>query len=83
MPGDTNVVVRDLVLDNTSASASQVILYGSSGGVGFTLLRASLPANSSSHYELRQAMLPGDTLQLVNQGAAGSVGVLVTAYVFD
>jgi len=71
------------VLDNTSGTASQVIVYGASGLNGFTLLRASLPANSTTHAELRQALIEGDSISIVNQGSAGAVGILVTAYVFD
>jgi len=73
-------VIRDVVAANQSSAAAQLQVYISSGSHSLTvLLESSVPAGTSSHFDGRVALLPGDQV-FYNTTAQGFSSCVVTGY---
>jgi hypothetical protein len=80
----TTHIVRDIVIDGYNTTAEhQVIVYGQTGSGTVVLWRGQVPINATVHVDLRQTFYAGDTYFLSVISGAETIGVVITAYVFD
>jgi len=77
---DSTTVVRDIVLYNADL-LEQLLTVRINRAVGnIVLVGATVPNNTSAHFELRQVLARGDLVEVVGQGAFWTA--TVTGYHF-
>lgn len=80
-PGGAHVILRSLVVTNTSGSSGYLDLYiYTPAGNLFLLRKRGFDAESTAVFDIRQELLPLERIELYREMI--DVSVLITGYVF-
>ena len=81
VPADQVTILRDIVVGSTATAAQDITVFMVSTGFTIPLgFFPAVPANGGAHLELRQQLLPSESVTIFLPTGGGSIAL--TGYVF-